>query len=97
VYAYRAEGEREWGAAAEQVMSSAPSAVQGSWRPCLSNWGRVGLPVGASDLPSPEAEPGTEQFLAVVLHRRGSRGITGSGFVVASTLRYGLRLPLPRL
>ena len=57
------EGEREWGAAAKQVMSSAPSAVQGSWRPCLSNWGRVGLPVGASDLPSPEAEPGTAQFL----------------------------------
>jgi hypothetical protein len=58
------EGEREWGAAAKQVMSSAPSAVQGSWRPCLSNWGRVGLPVGASDLPSPEAETGTAQFLA---------------------------------
>ena len=38
-----------------------------------------------------------EQFLAVVLHRRGSRGITGSGFVVASTLRYGLQPPLPRL
>jgi hypothetical protein len=57
-------------------MSSAPSAVHGSWRPCLGNWGRMGLPVGASDLPNPEAEPSTAQFLAGHRPRRIRRAIS---------------------